>query len=141
MPALARGIDRADLLYAFAPKPLLMTITLHDAGHTYSPEYVSSSHDLLDEYTRVYGLLGAGDRVSLQATTVSHGYVYEMRRATYAWFNRWFDMKSVDDDESSQAVESDATLFVTPTGFVTTSFRGETALSPKMARLGSPRRK
>src|SRR5712664_2979488 len=129
VPALARGIDRADLLYAFAPKPLLMTITLHDAGHTYSPEYVSSSHDLLDEYTRVYGLLGAGDRVSLQATTVSHGYVYEMRRATYAWFNRWFDMKNVDDDESSQVVESDATLFVTPTGFVTTSFRGETALS------------
>jgi len=129
VPALARGIDRADLLYAFAPKPLLMTITLHDAGHTYSPEYVSSSYDLLDEYKRVYGLLGAGDRVSLQATTVSHGYVYELRRATYAWFNRWFDMKNVDDDESSEAVESDATLFVTPTGFVTTSFGGETALS------------
>ena len=129
VPALARGIDRADLLYAFAPKPLLMTITLHDAGHTYSPEYVSSSLDLLDEYKRAYGLLGAGDRVSLQATTVSHGYVYEMRRATYAWFNRWFEMKDVDDDETSQAVEPDATLFVTPTGFVTTSFGGETALS------------
>ena len=129
VPALARGIDRADLLYAFAPKPLLMTITLHDAGHTYSPEYVSSSRDLLDEYKRAYGLLGAGDRVSLQATTVSHGYVYEMRRATYAWFNRWFEMKNVDDDEPSQAVEPDATLFVTPTGFVTTSFGGETALS------------
>src|SRR6478672_2321233 len=112
VPALARGIDRADLLYAFAPKPLLMTVSLHDAGHTYSPEYVSSSRDLLDEYKRAYGLLGAGGRVSLQATTVSHGYVYEMRRATYAWFNRWFAMKNVDDDEPSQAVEPDATLFV-----------------------------
>jgi len=129
VPALARGIDRADLLYAFAPKPLLMTITLHDAGHTYSPEYVTGSLDLLDEYRRAYGLLGAADRVSLQATTVSHGYVYEMRRATYAWFNRWFEMKNVDDDETSQTVESDATLFVTSTGFVTTSFGGETALS------------
>lgn len=129
VPALARGIDRADLLYAFAPKPLLMGITLHDAGHTYSPEYVSSSLDLLDEYKRAYGLLGAGDRVSLQATTVSHGYVYEMRRATYAWFNRWFEMKNVDDDETSQAVELETTLYVTPSGFVTTSFGGETALS------------
>src|SRR5438874_2178811 len=129
VPALARGIDRADLLYAFAPKPLLVTITLHDAGHTYSPEYVASSFDLIDEYKRVYGLLGAGDRVSLQATTVSHGYVYEMRRATYAWFNRWFEMKDADDGETSQAVEPDATLFVTPTGFVTSSFGGETALS------------
>ena len=34
VPALAHGIDRADLLYAFAPKPLMMTLTLHDAGHT-----------------------------------------------------------------------------------------------------------
>ena len=129
VPALARGIDRADLLYAFAPKPLLMGITLHDAGQTYSPEYVSSSHDLLDEYRRAWELFAARDRLALQVTTVSHGYVYELRRATYAWFNRWFEVRNVDDDETSQAVESDATLFVTPTGFVTTSFGGETALS------------
>jgi cephalosporin-C deacetylase-like acetyl esterase len=129
VPALVRGIDRADLLYAFAPKPLLVTVTLHDAGHTYSPEYVASSRDLIDEYKREYALLGAADRVALQATTVSHGYVYEMRRATYAWFNRWFEMKDADDGETSQAVEADATLFVTTTGFVTTSLGGETALS------------
>src|SRR5438876_5784295 len=129
VPALAHGIDRADLLYAFAPKPVLMTVTLHDAGHTYSPEYVASSIDLFNEYKRVYGLLGADDRVSLQVTTQQHGYVYELRRATYGWFNRWFDLKNADDEEPSQAVEADATLLVTPTGFVTTSFGGETALS------------
>lgn len=139
VPGLARGIDRADLLYAFAPKPLLMTITLHDAGHTYSPEYVTGSVDFLEEYKRAYGLLGAADRVSLQATTVSHGYVYEMRRATYSWFNRWFDMKDADDTETSQAVEKDATLFVTPTGFVATSFGGETALSLTRQMAGSIR--
>src|SRR5947209_5891383 len=38
-------------------------------------------------------------------------------------------MKNADDEEPSQAVEPDETLFVTPTGFVTTSFGGETALS------------
>jgi cephalosporin-C deacetylase-like acetyl esterase len=129
VPGLARGIDRADLLYAFAPKPLLMMITLHDAGHTYSPEYVTGSLEFLDEYKRAYRMLGAEDRVSLQATTVSHGYVYEMRRATYGWFNRWFDVKDANDSEASQAVEADATLFVTPTGFVGTSLGGETALS------------
>src|SRR5262249_13958795 len=110
VPAVAYGIDRADLLYAFAPKPLLMTVTLHDAGHTYSPEYVGSSLDLLQEYRRVYGLLEAGDRVSLQVTTQQHGYVYELRRATYAWFNRWFEMKNADAEETSQAVEPDETL-------------------------------
>jgi cephalosporin-C deacetylase-like acetyl esterase len=129
VPALAHGIDRADLLYAFAPKPLLMTVTLHDSGHTYSPEYVASSLELLEEYTRAYGILAAKDRVSLQMTTEQHGYVYELRRATYAWFNRWFEMKDADDEEQSQAVEPDEALFVTPTGFVATSLGGETALS------------
>ena len=143
VPALARGIDRADLLYCFAPKPLLVTITLHDAGHTYSPEYVSSSLDLMSEYERAYGLLGAPDRVSLQMTTVQHGYVYEMRRATYAWFNRWFGLKDADDTEASQTVEDDATLFVTTTGFVKTSLGGETALSltrgmAETVRAGTP---
>jgi hypothetical protein len=38
-------------------------------------------------------------------------------------------MKDADDREASQAVEDDATLFVTPTGFVKTSLGGETALS------------
>jgi cephalosporin-C deacetylase-like acetyl esterase len=129
VPALSRGIDRADLLYAFAPRPLLMGITLHDAGHTYSPEYVSGSVDLLDEYKRAYGILNAADRVSLQATTVRHGYVYEMRRATYGWFNRWLDMKDRDDFETSQAVEREEALYATPTGFVVNSFGGETALT------------
>jgi len=129
VPGLSRGIDRADLLYAFAPKPLLMTVTLHDAGHTYSPEYVASGLDLLGEYKQVYGLFGAADRVALQATAQAHGYVYEMRRATYTWFNRWFEMSDAGDDEASQAVEADDVLYVTPTGFVTTSFGGETALS------------
>jgi cephalosporin-C deacetylase-like acetyl esterase len=129
VPALARGIDRADLLYAFAPRPVLIGITLHDAGHTYSPEYVSGSLALADEYKRAYGILNASDRVSLQATTVRHGYVYEMRRATYGWFNRWLEMKDRDDTETSQAVEREEALYVTPTGFVVNSFGGETALT------------
>src|SRR6185295_5349561 len=127
--ALLHGIDGAYLLYAFAPRPLLMLATLHDAGRTYSPEYLASSLDLFQEYKRAYRLLNADERVSFQVTIEQHGYVYELRRATYAWFNRWFQMKTANDEEQSQAVEADETLFVTPTGFVTTSFGGETALS------------
>src|SRR5262249_13767192 len=116
VPALSHGIDREDLLHAFAPKPLLMAVTLHDSGHTYSPEYVASSLDFFQEYQRAYRLLAAEDRLSLQVTTAQHGYVYELRRATYAWFNRWLEMRNADDEELSQAVETDETLFVTPTG-------------------------
>src|SRR5262249_43422241 len=129
LPLLPLVSDRADLLYAVAPSPLSATLALHDSGHAYSTEYVASSLDFFEEYKQVCGLLGAADRVSVQVTTQQHGYVYEMRRATYAWFNRWFEMKDAGDDETSQAVETDQTLYVTPTGFVTTSFGGETALS------------
>jgi hypothetical protein len=66
--------------------------------------------------------------VSLRGTTEQHGYVYEMRRATYDWFNRWLEVRA-DDGETSQSVEKDETLLVTPTGFVCTSLGGETALS------------
>jgi hypothetical protein len=50
--------------------------------------------------------------VSFQVTTEQHGHVHELRRATYAWFNRWFEMKTANDEEQSQAVEADETLFV-----------------------------
>ena len=35
--SLPLGLDRGDLLAAFAPKPLLMSYTVHDQGQTYSP--------------------------------------------------------------------------------------------------------
>src|SRR5262249_997845 len=99
VPSLARGIDRADLLHVFATRPLVMVVTLHDAGDTSSPEYVANSIEMVEELKRLYALSGAGDRVALQATTEVHGYGYEMRRATYDWFNRWFDVKDAGNDE------------------------------------------
>jgi hypothetical protein len=123
----SRGVRRVHL--KSSSDTVLIAVTLHDAGHTYSPEYVASSFDLVEEYKRAYRLLAAADRLSLQLTTAQHGYGCELRRSTCAWFNRWFEMKNAGDEEPSQAVETEETLFVTPTGFVTTSFGGETALS------------
>ncbi len=129
VPSLERGIDRSDLLHAFAPKPLLVTVTTHDAGTTYSPEYISGTLEAMNELHRSWRLFGADERLSIAATSVRHGYVYEMRRATYGWFNRWLDNPTAGDQEPSQAVETDQTLMVTKTGFVATSLGGETALS------------
>src|SRR5437764_343078 len=109
--------DRESALSTRQPAPASLRSALGEPASMYSPEYVASSLDFVQEYKRVCGLLAADGRVSLQVTTEQHGYVYEMRRATYAWFNRWFEMKDADDDETSQAVEPDETLFVTPTGF------------------------
>ncbi|MEP6593863.1 MAG: hypothetical protein ABJC51_09230, partial [Acidobacteriota bacterium] len=48
-------------------------------------------------------------------------------------------MTGADDEETSQAIETDEMLFVTPTGFVTTSFNGETALSLTRGMAGAIR--
>ncbi|MBI3667675.1 MAG: acetylxylan esterase [Acidobacteria bacterium] len=129
VPSLARGVDRSDLLHIFAPRPLLMTVTTHDAANTYSPEYISGTLETLEELRRTYGLLGAADRLALEATAHRHGYVYEMRRATYRWFNKWLNNSGADDEEPETKAEPDEALLVTKTGFVTTSLGGETALS------------
>ncbi len=129
VPSLAQGLDRADLLHIFAPRPLLITITTHDIGNTYSPEYVSGTVEQLEELKRSYNLLGAPDQVALVATTQQHGYTYEQRRAAYGWFNRWLDNKQADDHEAGAPVEPDEALLCTKTGFVVTSLGGETALS------------
>jgi cephalosporin-C deacetylase-like acetyl esterase len=129
VPSLTRAMDRSDLLHVFAPKPLLVAITTHDAGNTYSPEYVSGTVEQVEELKRSYALLEAPDRVALVATAQRHGYVYEQRRAAYQWFNRWLDNKGADDHEAEAPVEPDEALFCTKTGFVVTSLGGETALS------------
>ena len=41
--SLPEGIDRGDLLLAFAPKPLLILYSRSDAGLTYSPAYVKGT--------------------------------------------------------------------------------------------------
>ena len=126
VPSLAQGLDRADLLHIFAPRPLLITITTHDIGNTYSPEYVSGTVEQLEELKRSYNLLGAPDQVALVATAQQHGYTYEQRRAAYGWLNRWLENKEADDHEVAAPVEPDEALLCTKTGFVATSLGGET---------------
>ncbi|MEO6966531.1 MAG: acetylxylan esterase, partial [Acidobacteriaceae bacterium] len=88
--SLPLGIDRGDLLLAFAPKPLLVCYTTHDEGETYSPVYEESTKDIYGELQRVYGFMGAENRVGLFASHLPHSLNFFNRARTYAWFNRWF---------------------------------------------------
>ena len=74
--SLPLGIDRGDMLLAFAPKPLLICYTTHDEGVTYSPVYEEATQEIYRELQRVYGLLGAKDQVGLFASHLPHGLNY-----------------------------------------------------------------
>lgn len=138
--ALPHGLDRFDLLHAFAPRPLLITVSNKDAGTTYGPEYLHDSLAALQELRATYRLLGAEERVRLLETPLRHGYVYEHRRASYAWYNRWLGRPGEDDRETPVTPEPDGNLWCTETGFVATSLKGETSftLTRELARQTRP---
>jgi len=144
VPSLPAGLDRFDLLHAFAPKSLLICIGNKDAGTTYSPEHVRDGLAGFEELRATWRLFGAEERLKLVETPMRHGYNYEHRRASYAWYNRWLGRSgqatpggvAPNDSEPPVRVEPDNKLWCTDTGFVVTSLKGETSftLTRKLAQ-------
>jgi cephalosporin-C deacetylase-like acetyl esterase len=125
---LPLGLDRGDLLAAFAPKPLLMSYTVHDEGQTYSPVYEEAIKENYDELRRIYGILGAGDKVDLFAGHLPHEMDYFQRREMYGWFNRWFGKMDTGVEENDFDASSEADLNCTTTGQVLTSLGGRSVV-------------
>jgi cephalosporin-C deacetylase-like acetyl esterase len=125
---LPLGIDRGDLLLAFAPKALLICYTTHDEGVTYSPVYEESTKNMYAELQRVYSRFGATDRVGLYASHLPHGLNYFNRMQIYAWFRRWLDNPSAKIDEVEFDDTPEKELNATSTGQVLTSLGGRSVV-------------
>ncbi len=134
---LPLGIDRGDLLLAFAPKPLLICYTTHDEGVTYSPVYEESTTHIYEELQRAYGLFGAKDHVGLYASHLPHSLNFFNRTQTYAWFNQWLNNPTAGTEEAELEVFPEEQLNATSTGQVLTSLRGRSVvqLNTDRARL------
>jgi hypothetical protein len=122
--SLSRGLDRGDLLNAFAPKPFLLCYTVHDQGQTYSPVYEEAIAENYAELGRIYGILGAKDRVKIRAGHLPHELDYFSRRELYGWFNQWLGNPDAGIDEAAFDSSPDTVLNCTPTGQVLTSLGG-----------------
>jgi cephalosporin-C deacetylase-like acetyl esterase len=132
---LPLGLDRGDLLAAFAPKPLLMSYTVHDQGQTYSPVYEEAIKENYDELKRIYGILGAGDKVDLFAGHLPHDMDYFQRRAMYGWFNRCFGKMDTGVEENDFDASPAADLNCTTTGQVLTSLGGRSVVQLNRDRV------
>ncbi len=126
--SLAAGIDRGDLLWAFAPKPLLLCYTPQDGGTTYSPVYEEATRDIFDELKHVYGTLGVPEKVQVFASPFPHDFDFFNRRATYAWFNRWLRKSESEIEEAPFQTIPSELLDCTSTGQVLTSIGGRSLL-------------
>jgi cephalosporin-C deacetylase-like acetyl esterase len=140
------GIDRGDLLLAFAPKPLLICYTTHDEGVTYSPVYEESTTNIYEELQRVYGLFKAEDQAGLYASHLPHSLNFFNRTQTYAWFNKWLDNPTAGIEEAEFDAFPEERLNATSTGQVLTSVGGRSVVQlntdrAKIAMEKSPFRK
>jgi cephalosporin-C deacetylase-like acetyl esterase len=78
----AAGLDHADLLAAFAPRPL----TVGGAAYDYFP--IEGADYTFREAQRLYALQGAGGRINLFVAQAVHSYGDQMREAAVRFFTR-----------------------------------------------------
>ena len=126
--SLPEGIDRGDLLLAFAPKPLLILYSTTDSGLTYSPTYVEGTKEVYHEVLAAYKLLGAADKVSIFGSPLPHSYEYFNRREAYRWFNRWLGSPEWGTEEAEFDQSAPDALNCTSTGQVRTSLGGRSVV-------------
>jgi dienelactone hydrolase len=113
---IADGLNFADFLTAFAPKPLQMATATRD----YFP--IAGAKATFAEAQRIYRILGAADHVGFFEFDDTHGWSKPRREATYRWFSRWLLNRKDDGIEPDFKIASADALHSTPTGQVTTSY-------------------
>lgn len=128
-PWLSEGLDFPDFIYAFSLKPYLILSAIRD----FFP--IGGARATFAEARRVYDSLGVADKLKMVDADDGHGYTLPRRLAAYQWFSRW--LKGVDDDGKEPPVElaSEAELYCTPTGQISTSLGGETVFTLNQKRL------
>lgn len=128
-PFLSDGLDHADFIYAFAPKPYMMLSAIQDFFS------ITGARETYAEAKRVYGLLGASDKIAMTEADDGHGYSKPRRLASYKWFDKW--LKGIDETTVEEPVvpRREEELWATKTGQVVSELHGETVSSLNRARV------
>ena len=105
--ALALGLDHEDFIAAMAPKPVIL---LGKEKDYFDARGLEEAYFRLK---RLWGLLGAEDKIGLFIGPTYHGYSRENREAMYGWFNRWTGARE-GSAEPPLTIEKDETLFAMP---------------------------
>ncbi|PYV35121.1 MAG: hypothetical protein DMG22_03400, partial [Acidobacteria bacterium] len=128
-PFLKDGLDHADFIYAFAPKPYIILSAIRDFFS------ISGARETYAETGHLYSLLGAPQKLGMFEADNTHGYSLPRRLAAYNWLSRW--LKGSEDlaPEQEVKVEDEEVLRCTPSGQVATSLGGETVFSLNTKRV------
>jgi cephalosporin-C deacetylase-like acetyl esterase len=127
-PWIADGLDHADFIHAFAPKPYLILSAIRDFFS------ITGARESFAEAKRIYGMLGEPQRIAMVEADDGHGYSQPRRIAAYRWLDRW--LKGAEDNTSEEHVHprNEEDLRATKTGQVQTSLGGESVFTLNRAR-------
>jgi len=127
-PFIGKGIDYADFIHAFAPKPYLVLAATRDFFS------INGTRQTHAEAQRIYSLLGAPEKLRLAEADDYHAFSKPRRLAAYRWFSRW--LKGVEDQEPEPEVAfaTEEELRCVETGQVTTALKSETVFSLNQKR-------
>jgi pimeloyl-ACP methyl ester carboxylesterase len=129
------GFDRWDLLYPFAPKPMLVWPSDRDFYATYSSEYIRNGWAEYQRLQQVYGVLDRRDRLAWADTPLPHALAYDSRLLVYNWFTRWLQGKpQTVNHEPEVKPETISTLWATESGSVVESLKSATPFSINRSR-------
>lgn len=113
------GLEIADYLVIFAPKPLLIL-----AGRYDFVDY-RGTVDAFRELESVYSTLGYPERVSLFTGDDGHGISAPKREAALMWFRKWLDADRNPVVSDTPPLPAEKDTWCTPSGQVNALFSDE----------------
>jgi hypothetical protein len=129
------GFDRWDLLWPFAPRPLLLLSSARDFLDTYSPNYIRNSREEYRRLAEAYRVLGHADKLRYAESPLPHALSPVLRLELYRWATKWLTRADSIDVEPPVLPEDDRTLWATPTGSVVRDLKSRTPLQSIQARV------
>jgi dienelactone hydrolase len=117
---LRDGLDFPDFATAFAPRPFTVLAATRD----FFP--IEGTRAARAEISRVYSILGFGERAGYFEHDDTHSWSRPRREATYAWMERWLQGRNESAPEADTEIEPIEALNCTPTGQVLTSYDATT---------------
>ena len=120
---LKEGLDMADFVELFAPKPLLIASTIGD----FFP--LEGARQTYEEAKRFYEIYGASDHLFWYIGPGLHGVPQPSREAIYAFFIRYLKNGLGNPREAPIRLDALEQIQCTPTGQVADSLGGETVFT------------
>jgi len=130
---LSSGLDQADYVELFAPKPWMIVSTIED----FFP--LEGARQIFEEAHHWYRLYGAEDRVAWAVGPGEHGTPKPVRERVYEWMIRWLKDGKGDPREEPVEMVPNHQLLATASGQVSEDLSGRAVY--EIIREGFERRR